>query len=128
MSNAENLQKILVVDDEAGIRNGLKLSLEQLGFEVQVAESGEQALYQLKQNPNSISQIISDFKMPGLNGMEVLKEAKKLNSRARFVMMTGFGSVSHAVVAMQAGADDYLCKPFQFEELERIVTKPLVSG
>ena len=115
-------QKILVVDDEAGIRDGLKCSLEQLGYEVQTADSGESALYQFKNSPG-ISCVLSDFKMPGLDGFDVLKEVKKQSPNTPFVLMTGFGSIHHAVNAMQMGADDYLCKPFRIEDLEKIIMK-----
>jgi len=119
--------KILVVDDERGIRDGLRVSLEQLGFDVETAASGEEALYQFRQNPG-ISFVISDFKMPGLDGFDVLKEVKKQSPQTKVVLMTGYGSVHHAVNAMQLGADDYLCKPFRFEELERIVVQPGASA
>jgi DNA-binding NtrC family response regulator len=115
-------QKILVVDDESGIRDGLKTALEQLGFAVSTAESGEQALYQLKQTTD-IAFVISDYKMPGLTGFDVLREVKRQSPQTKFVLMTGFGSVHHAVNAMQQGADDYLCKPFAIGDLERIISK-----
>ncbi|MDB5038238.1 MAG: Fis family transcriptional regulator [Bacteriovoracaceae bacterium] len=115
-------QKILVVDDESGIRDGIKSALEQLGFLVSTAESGEQALYQFR-NAHDISFVLSDYKMPGLTGFDLLQEIKKQSPQTKVVLMTGFGSVHHAVNAMQLGADDYLCKPFAVEDLERIILK-----
>ena len=116
--------KILVVDDEAGIRDGLKTSLEHLGFSVATADSGESALSQMR-SQTGISFVISDFKMAGMDGFEVLKQFKKYSPSTRVVMMTGYGNVHHAVNAMQLGADDYLCKPFKFEDLEKIILKSL---
>ncbi len=121
MSSTQS-QRILVVDDEPGIRDGLKASLEHLGFDVETAESGEEAIYQFKQHPE-ISFVISDYKLPGLDGFDVLKEVKKQSPRTRFVLMTGYGNVNHAVNAIQLGADDYLCKPFGINELERMLAK-----
>jgi DNA-binding NtrC family response regulator len=119
-------QKILVIDDEAGIRDGLKTSLEQMGYAVETAESGERALYQFRQSPG-ISFVISDFKMPGMNGFDVLKEIKKQSPQTPFVMMTGYGSIHHAVDALHLGADDYLAKPFQMVDLEKIIAKNTIS-
>lgn len=117
-------QRILVVDDEQGIRDGIKVSLEQLGYSVETAESGERALYQFKKNPG-ISFVISDYKMPGMDGFDVLKEIKKQSPDTPVVLMTGFGSIHHAVEAMQMGADDYLAKPFSMTDLEKIIDKRL---
>lgn len=117
-------QRILVVDDESGIRDGLRVSLEQLGYDVETAESGERALYQFKKNPG-ISFVISDYKMPGMDGFDVLKEIKKQSPDTPVILMTGFGSIHHAVEAMQRGADDYLAKPFSFADLEKIIDKRL---
>ena len=121
MSNA-GTQTILVVDDESGIRDGLKSSLTQMGYDVETAHSGEDALSKLRSRPD-ISFVLSDFRMPGLSGFEVLKEVKRQSPRTPFVMMTGHGSIHHAVEAMQLGADDYLAKPFQLDDLEKIILK-----
>ncbi|PIR22447.1 MAG: sigma-54-dependent Fis family transcriptional regulator [Deltaproteobacteria bacterium CG11_big_fil_rev_8_21_14_0_20_45_16] len=117
--------RILVVDDEADIRNGLSYSLKQMGFEVDTANSGEDAIHQLK-NHSDLAYVITDYKMNGLSGFDVLKELKKISPQTPVVMMTGHGNVNHAVQAMQMGADNYLCKPFRFEELENILIKPRV--
>jgi two-component system response regulator FlrC len=117
-------QKILIVDDEQDIRNGLQQSLNQMGFEVIAAESGERALYEMNRS-SDIGFVLTDYRMPGLDGFDVLKEAKKLAPNMPVVIMTGHGSVNHAVDAMHKGADDYLCKPFRLEELEKIIVKGL---
>lgn len=119
--------KILIVDDEYDIRHGLANSLESLGYEVAEAGTGEEALFYLKNPANEVNFVITDYKMPGMDGFDVLKEAKKKNPDLPVVIMTGHGGVHHAVEAIQRGANDYLCKPFRFEELEKIVEKDLVA-
>lgn len=121
-SDRTQTSRILVVDDEPGIRDGLKLSLEQMGYEVNTAANGEEALQKFKQHPD-VSFVLSDFKMPGMSGFDVLREIKKQSPRTKVVLMTGFGSINHAVTAMQHGADDYLAKPFSIDALERIILK-----
>ena len=120
MLNMLEHQKVLIVDDEAGIRDGLRSSLEHLGFEVDAVESGEKAIQAFKKNPG-ISFVLSDYRMPGMSGFDVVREVKRLNPQTKVVLMTGYGSVNHAVQAMQMGADDYLCKPFGVNELEKIM-------
>jgi len=118
------MAKILIVDDERDIREGLATSLRHLGYQVATAQSGEEALFQMKQTAD-ISFVLTDFKMPGLDGLDVIREFRKNRPQVPVVMMTGFGNVHHAVNAMQMGAKDYLCKPFRFDELERILVKSL---
>lgn len=120
----ENLHtRILVVDDERAIRDGLRTSLQQMGYDVETADSGSSALKQIKSNPGQISFVVSDYRMPGMSGFDVLKEVKKVSPQTKVVLMTGYGNVNHAVEAMQLGADDYLCKPFSIDELEKIIEK-----
>lgn len=120
----QSTSRVLVVDDEADIRSGLSTSLEQLGFQVTAAASGEEAVHELSQG-QEISCVITDYKMAGLNGFDVLKEVKKRSPDTPVVLVTGFGNVHHAVEAMQLGASDYLCKPFRFSDLERVVFKSM---
>lgn len=115
-------QKILVVDDELDIREGLAQSLCQMGFDVMSAGSAEEALGHLKSGPH-FRLLLTDYKMSGMNGFDLLKEAKKISPEVSVVMMTAYGNVNHAVEAMQQGASDYLCKPFKLEDLERIIIK-----
>jgi len=123
-SSVSSLAKILIVDDERDIREGLATSLRHLGYQVTTAQSGEEALFQMKQS-SDIGFVLTDFKMPGLDGLDVIREFRKNRPQVPVVMMTGFGNVHHAVNAMQMGAKDYLCKPFRFDELERILVKAL---
>jgi two-component system, NtrC family, response regulator HydG len=106
---------ILVVDDEANTRSGLKTLLEDEGFEVLVAEDGKAALQCLAEAP--IDVVVTDLKMPVIDGFELLRRTKESYASLPVVMMTAFGDVESAVRAMQGGARHYLLKPIQIDEL-----------
>ncbi|RJR40908.1 MAG: FAD-dependent oxidoreductase [Desulfobacteraceae bacterium] len=107
--------KILVVDDELVIRDSLKEWLEDEGFRIDVAESGSEALDKISKEPFRL--MLLDIKMPGMDGVEVLKRAKSLNPDLTVVMMTAYATVETAVEAMKIGAMDYLMKPFDPDTL-----------
>ncbi len=117
-----NSKQILVIDDEFGIRDGLKSALESLGYQVIVAESGERGIHEFRFGGTFLA-VLTDFKMPGLTGIDVLNEIKKISASVPVIMMTGHGSIHHAVNAIQKGANDYLCKPFSIADLERSLKK-----
>jgi len=117
------LAPILIVDDESEMRSALSHALTRSGFSVESAASGTEALLKLKKA--SISLVITDLKMPEMTGMEVLGAAKKIVPGIPVIVITAYGSVHNAVEAMQAGAADYLLKPFSFETLEATVKKVL---
>jgi len=103
--------KILVVDDEALIREYLERALSRAGHEVALAESGEAALAQLAESPPDA--VLCDIRMPGIDGMEVLRRIKTDWPEVEVVMMTAFGTIRSALDAANAGAFDYLQKPFE---------------
>jgi len=119
------LAPILVVDDESEMRSALSHALTRGGFTVESAASGTDALVKIKKDP--ISLVITDIKMPEMSGMEVLGAVKKMSPRIPVIVITAYGSIHNAVEAMQAGAADYLLKPFSFETLETTVKKVLGS-
>lgn len=102
--------RILVVDDEEGVRRVLSRLLRGQGYEPLEAADGEQALALMRRE--SLDAILLDIKMPGLNGLEVLREVKALEPELPVIMITGDGLVQHAVAAIRMGAHDYLVKPF----------------
>ncbi|MBI3302386.1 MAG: sigma-54-dependent Fis family transcriptional regulator [Deltaproteobacteria bacterium] len=104
---------ILVVDDERSIRVGLKGLLAKEGHEVSTAESGEEALRLLDSQPFDL--VLTDLRMPGLDGIGLLKKIKERHPDTLVVMMTAYGSEKIAVEAMKAGAHDYIVKPFDNE-------------
>jgi len=108
-------KRILVVDDEASIRDLCARVLQRGGFEVAVASSGEEAVSRL--HTEAFDAVVSDIRMPGLSGLEVLDAAKHLHPGIRVVLITGFGTAQTLERARQSGADRILTKPFNPVEL-----------
>jgi DNA-binding NtrC family response regulator len=100
---------ILIVEDEAKMRRLLELNLGDDGFTTFAAEDAETGLKLLQQNP--VDLVLTDLKLPGMNGLEFLQAVKRQNAALPVVVMTAFGSVETAVEAMKAGASDYVLKP-----------------
>ncbi|MGD2125231.1 MAG: FAD-dependent oxidoreductase, partial [Desulfobacteraceae bacterium] len=111
--------RILVVDDELVVRDSLKEWLEDEGFQVDMAESGEEALDKITKETFHL--ILLDIKMPGMDGVEVLKRSKGMRPELPVVMMTAYATVETAVEAMKIGATDYLMKPFDPDTLVPLV-------
>ncbi|MFH0931666.1 MAG: sigma-54 dependent transcriptional regulator [Candidatus Zixiibacteriota bacterium] len=114
---------ILVVDDEVVICKSIQRILSPEGFEVKTAQSGEEALEKLSQESFDI--VITDLKMPGMDGMELLTKIKEKDPEIVVIMITGYSTVQTAVRAMKMGALDYIPKPFTPEELIVVVEKAL---
>jgi DNA-binding NtrC family response regulator len=115
--------KILIVDDERSIRVGLKGLLAKEGYEVSIAESGEEAIRFL--NNQSFDLVLTDLRMPGTDGVSLLKRIKEKYPDTLVMMMTAYGSEKIAVEAMKAGAHDYIVKPFDNEEVKILVHQVL---
>jgi DNA-binding NtrC family response regulator len=106
---------ILIVEDERSQREMLRGFLTKEGYRVTEAGNGEEALTLVRST--SLDLALIDFKMPGLNGLEVLEQAKQLNPELDVIMITAYGTIDTAVDAMKAGAMDYITKPIDLEEL-----------
>ncbi len=117
---------ILVVDDDQSLREFLDILLSKEGYRVYPADSGENALEILKSH--KISMVISDIRMPGMDGMSLLKTIKTLRPEMPVVLITAFASMDSAVTAMKEGAWDYLTKPFRIEELREIIERALAAA
>ncbi|MDP7038595.1 MAG: response regulator [Myxococcota bacterium] len=115
--------RVLIVDDEELIREYLADLLEFEGYYVEAVGSGEAALGRLQKEPFDI--ILSDLKMPGMGGVELLRRTYELRQDHKVVIMTGFGTVETATDAMKDGAFDYILKPFKAEELVRILERAI---
>ncbi len=109
--------RVLVVDDEKDFVEMLSLRLEESGEKVTSANSGKECLDILEKEGRNIDVVILDIKMPGMDGIEVLREIKKRFPLIEVIMLTGHGSTESAVEGMKLGAYDYLLKPAEFEDL-----------
>ncbi|MBI2570304.1 MAG: sigma-54-dependent Fis family transcriptional regulator [Candidatus Schekmanbacteria bacterium] len=116
-------EKILVVDDEENIRHVLSLILTRKGFQVQTAAEAQTGLEALASN--GVSLIISDIRLPGMDGIEFLRRIRSLDEGLPVIMMTAFGTVESAIEAMKAGATDYLSKPIKADEIVLCVNRAL---
>lgn len=112
---------ILIAEDQDSVREGLKKALEESGHSVTGVSDGAKAFEEIKGKTYDI--LITDIKMPGMDGIELLNAAKKLNPDTYVIVITAFGSVETAVAAMKAGAYDYINKPFSIEEMELLIKK-----
>lgn len=119
-------KSILLVDDEEIILNSIGMDLRQDQYNVTCAGSGEEAVHRLREHRYDL--VITDLVMSKLDGIQVLKEAKKINTLTRVIILTGFGDMTSAVDALRLGADDYLLKPCEAEDLALRIQRCLEKG
>lgn len=124
VKRAGEMQPILVVDDEAILRESLRDWLTNAGYEVEAVERGDEALELIKKRDFGVA--ILDFRLPGKNGIEVLREAREYKPQLQGIIITAYPSWETAVESMKLGAVDYLSKPFNLDTLEKLVQKALV--
>jgi len=117
----------MVVDDEEGVRRSLKRVLERDGYRVILAENGEEALSIVKSDSRDIETVISDYRMPGIDGLETLIEIGRLNAEITRIMLTGYATMASAIEAVNAGIDGFLTKPFANEELRAKVREYMIK-
>ncbi len=115
----------MVVDDEVEMRIALETTLKREGHTITLAENGKQALERLSESPFDL--VITDVKMPKMNGIELLKALKKKSSQTVAIMMTAYGDIDNAVETIKAGAFDYLLKPFSAEVLIATVNRAFLN-
>ena len=110
--------RILVVDDERAVRESLRRALELEGYDVELAADGQQALDRLEnESEQSPDAVLLDVLMPGLDGLEVCRRLRRTGSTLPILMLTARAEVENRVEGLDAGADDYVTKPFALEEL-----------
>ena len=114
---------LLVVDDDESLRRVTEMQLEEAGYQVLTASGGEEALALVEQQTPDL--VLSDLKMPGLSGMDVLQAIRRNHPEVTVVLLTAFGTVQTAVEAMKAGAYDYITKPIDYSELLLVVSRAL---
>jgi len=115
--------KILIIDDDTSLRRVLEYNLQQAGYDVSAASSGEEGLHLFTEVSPAL--VITDMKMPGMDGMQVLKSIKERSAETLVIIITAFGTVDIAVEAMKGGAYDYITKPFNRDALRLTVDKAL---
>ena len=111
--------KILVIDDEETMRSLLTDVLVDAGYNVKAVPTGEKALGEIKEDEYGV--VITDLRMPGIDGVRVIKETKEVNENICIIAITGYPSVRSAVDAMREGAYDYITKPFNIDEIRVVV-------
>jgi two-component system NtrC family response regulator len=116
-------RNILVVDDDESLRRITQLQLEEAGYKVLTASNGTEALGLIEEETPEL--VITDLKMPGLSGLELLKKIRQSYPQTTVLMITAFGTVQTAVEAMKAGAYDYITKPMDYEELVLVVNRAM---
>ncbi len=117
------LASVLVVDDESGIRESMTILFRREGYKVKAVDSGEGAVEILEREPFDL--VITDLRLTGMSGIEVLQQVKKTSPETEVVVMTAYGTIEGAVEAIKKGAYDYLTKPFQPEELTLLARRAL---
>lgn len=112
-------KRVIVIDDEKNIRMTLEKALSGAGYEVDTAMNGENGIQKLKEKEYPV--VLLDMRLPGIDGIEVLKRINSLDYKTKVIMITGYGNVETAVETMKLGAVDYLRKPFKPGEIKEIV-------
>ena len=118
-----NHPRILIVDDEKKMRRILQIILKDQGYKIDLAQDGNEAWQHFQRT--SYDLVITDLKMPGKDGMELLRLINKKNSDVPVIVITAYGGVESAVKAIKAGAFDYITKPFENEEIRIVVSKAI---
>ena len=117
------MSRILFVDDDASIQMAISKMISSLGHEIDVASDGIEGLSKFKKNNYDL--VITDIRMPNLDGKDFLKRVKIIDKDAIIIVLTGYGSIPSAVELIKLGAYDYLEKPINFEELEMSLNRAL---
>lgn len=115
--------RVLVVDDELPIRSALVRSLTLLGYDADEASSGYQALEMLERRHYDV--MVVDLRMPGMDGTEVMQQAHRIHPKLPIIVLTGYGTLESAMIAIRSGAVDYLLKPAKIRDLAAVVAKAL---
>ena len=125
-TNANSKARILVVDDDTGARDGLAALLRTEGYEVVTAADGSTALAALQRTPCDL--LMADLKMPGMDGLTLIREARKRSPALPVVIVTGLPSEASAIEAIDIGVSGYLTKPFVVSKLLDVVARALASS
>jgi DNA-binding NtrC family response regulator len=116
-------ERILVVDDELFVRELLMEFLSSQGYEVSLADSGETAIKLMQSEPAQV--VLLDLKMPGIDGIETLKQIRQIIPDALAIVMTGYPTIESSIEALRCGACDYVVKPFKLNDLKSSIERAL---
>jgi two-component system response regulator AtoC len=119
-------QRILIVDDEVRMLRVLEIMLQKMGHDIACASNGMEALQSLQESP--VDMVISDLRMPGMDGTELLSQLRAQGNNVPFIIMTAHGTIQSAVESMKLGACDYILRPFDIEALELTISRTLATG
>ncbi|MDP2932447.1 MAG: response regulator [Chloroflexota bacterium] len=118
------MRRVLIVEDEMALRESLRDWLADGGYEVETAEDGEKALSIIDERDFGV--VLLDLRLPGIDGIEVLRRSREKRPGLKTIIITAYPSVESAVKAMKAGAVDYLSKPFNLGDLEKLISGTLM--
>ena len=118
-----NQDRVMIIDDEKIVGDMAKLSLEQDGYEVETFLNGESALERLREKPFDV--VVTDLKMKGIDGLEVLRTVKKLHPKTAVIMITAFANLDVAIEALRDDVQDFFPKPVKIKELKASIKKAL---
>jgi DNA-binding NtrC family response regulator len=121
MSERPCEQRILVVDDEVFVRELLEEYFGRLGYEVTTADCGDQGIEAVRADGFGVALV--DLKMPGKDGIETLREVRRIDPLCMIIIMTGYPTIDSSIEALRAGAYDYIIKPFKLGELREVVER-----
>jgi DNA-binding response OmpR family regulator len=120
---SESRSKLLVVDDEQAVRTTMAASLGLMGYDVEQACNGEEALGVLQRGPRDL--VVMDLCMPGMDGVELMQRARQIQPDLSIIVLTGHATVESAITAVRTEADDYLLKPIKIQELAAVISQAL---
>ncbi len=123
---SETSTRLLVVDDEPIVGKRLKQVFDKIGFAIEIYTDSAAALAAMAKKPFDI--VVTDLKMEGIDGIEVLKRAKAMNPKTRVIIITGYASPDTAELAEQEGVFAFLAKPFRLDELKQVIYRAIESG
>ena len=123
MAQVQERQAVLVVEDEADIRELLTEYFRARGFEVTAAADGRAAVLAIERDPERYTLVMTDLQLPGVDGLAVLKAARAARASAYVIIVTGFASLDSAIQAVRLGAYDYLTKPFSLGQIDLVLQR-----
>ncbi len=121
----QEICRLLVVDDEAIVGKRLKQVFSKIGFEIETYTEAAPAMNAMAEKPFDV--VVTDLKMEGMDGMEVLRRVRSMNPRTQVIIITGYASPETAELAQEQGVFEFLAKPFRLDELKQVIYRALAQ-